>query len=131
MAEPPIVPAYAKPDAPGVWMNFDNTVSIYHVVRPEDSFEKAAQDVFTWMKEAQTRFPDWPRVLYIDIAGHEGEHGGFDEDFYEFQQDFLFSTFAHFVTGLETPLTGALLNPNLQRNDLPDRLVINNDAGST
>ena len=124
MEQPPFLPAYNKPDAPGVWMNFDNTVSIYHVVGPEDGFEQAAQDVFDWMKQAQERFPDWPRVLYIDVAGHDGEHLGFDEDFYEFQQEFIFSTFAHFVTGLETPLTGPLLNPNPQRNDLPDRLVI-------
>lgn len=124
MEQPPFVPAYNKPDAPGIWMNFDNTVSIYHVVGPEDSFERAAQDLFARVKEAQERFPDWPRVLYLDVAGHEGEHHGFDPDFFEFQQEFLFSTFAHFVTAMETPLTGPLLNPSAQRNDLPDRLVI-------
>lgn len=123
--QPSFVPEYNKPDAPGIWMNFDNTVSIYQVVGPEDTFEQAAQELFGWMKEAQERFPNWPRVLYVDVAGHEGEHLGFDADFYEFQQEFIFSTAAPFLTGLETPLTGALLNPDPQRNDLPDRLVVN------
>lgn len=124
MAEPPFVPAYSKPDAPGVWMNFDNTVSIYHIVGTEDSFEQAALDVFDLLRKAQEQFPDWPRVFFLDIAGHEGEHLGFDRDFFEFQQEFLFSVLAPFVTGLETPATGALLNPDPQRNDVPDRLRV-------
>ena len=44
-------------------------------------------------------------------------------DFYELQQEFMFSVLAPFLTGLVTPLTGALVNPERQRNDLPDRLA--------
>lgn len=124
MAEPPTVPEYNKPDAEGIWMNFDNTVSIYHVVRRNDLFEDAAREVFGYVKKAQGDFPDWPRVLYVDIEGHDGDHAGFDADFYEFQQEFLFSTLAPFLTGFELPLTGPLINPDEQRNDLPDELVI-------
>ncbi len=124
MAQPPVVPAYNKPDAPGIWMNFDNSVSIYHVVKAEDDFETAARDVFGYVKKAQEDFPDWPRVFYIDIRGHDGDQAGFDADFYEFQQEFFFSTLAPFLTGFEMPLTGPLLNPERQRNDLPDRLVV-------
>lgn len=118
------MPEYNKPDAPGIWMNFDNTVSIYHIVAPEDDFPTAAQDVFRLVKEAQERFPDWPRVLFIDIAGHDGPQHGFEPDFFEFQQEFLFSTVGAFLTGFETPLTGPLINPETQRNDLPDTLVV-------
>lgn len=128
MAEPPVIPDYNKPDTPGIWMNFDNSVSIYHVVEPKDDFETAARDVFAYLKKAQEDFPDWPRVFYIDINGHDGEQAGFDADFYEFQQEFFFSTLAPFLTGFELPLTGALLNPERQRNDLPDRIVINVEA---
>jgi hypothetical protein len=124
MSEPPIVPAYNKPDAPGIWMNFDNTVSIYLIVEAGDSFEKAAGDVFGFLKKAQEDFPGWPRVFYIDILGHDGEQAGFDADFYEFQQEFFFSTMAPFLTGFEMPLTGALVNPAEQRNDFPDELVV-------
>ncbi len=124
MAEPPVVPEYSKPDAEGIWMNFDNTVSIYHVVRTDDRFPDAAGAVFDYVKKAQDDFPDWPRVLYVDIEGHDGDQAGFDADFYEFQQEFLFSTLAPFLTGFELPLTGPLINPEKQRNDLPDELVI-------
>ena len=122
------VPDYAKPDAPGVHMGFDNTVAVYYVVGAEETFEAAAQGVFGLLREAQARFPDWPRTFYLDVAGHEGPAAGFDPDFYEFQQDFLFSTVAPFVAALETPLTGGLVNPDGQRNDVPDRLNIGADA---
>ncbi len=121
---PPFVPAYHKPEAPGISMNFDNTVSIYHVVQREDDFERAAQDVFDRVKEAQARFPDWPRVLYLDILGHADARHGFDDEFIEFQQEFWFSAIAPFLTGFELPVTGALINPDPQRNDLPDELII-------
>jgi hypothetical protein len=118
------IPEYNKPDAPGIAMNFDNTVSLYHMVEPEDSFEDAAGAVFGLIKTAQEQYPDWPRILYVDILGHKGERSGFDEDFFEFQQEFWFSTVAHFVTAFETPLLGGLVNPNPQQNDLPDQLVL-------
>lgn len=122
--EPPFIPEYRKPEAPGLSMNFDNTVSIWHVVSESDTFEEAAAAVFSMLREAQDRFPEWPRILFLDVAGHRGERHGFDEDFFEFQQDFWFSTVAHFVTAFDTPLTGALVNPQPQRNDLPDSLSI-------
>ena len=125
MAEPPIIPEYNKPDAPGIWMNFDNTVSVYYVVKSDTSFEQAAGETFGLVKRAQEEFPGWPRVLFVDIDGHDGEQAGFDADFYEFQQEFFFSTLAPFLTGFELPLTGPLLNPSRQRDDLPDELLIN------
>ncbi len=124
--EPPFVPAYNKPESPGVWMNFDNTVAIYHVVQPTDTFYQATQAVFGVVKEAQDRFPDWPRVFYLDINGHTDPHHGFEDDFVEFQQEFWFSAIAPFLTSFDLPLTGPLVNPNPQRNDLPDELVIQN-----
>ena len=121
---PPLVPEYQKPEAPGIWMNFDNTVALYHVVAPEDDFETAAQALFDLVRDAQARFPDWPRVLYLDIEGHRDGRHGFEDAFIELQQDFLFATLAPFLTGLDLPLTGPLLNPAPQRNDLPDGLVV-------
>ncbi len=126
--KPPFEPDYNKPDAPGIHMNFDNTVSIYQIVRPEQDFDEAAKEAFGLLRQAQEQFPDWPRVYYLDVAGHDGEHLGFTRDFFEFQQDFLFSTIAHFVTALETPLTGGLVNPNPQRNDVPDELVVSEEG---
>ena len=122
--EPPFIPEYNKPEEPGIAMNFDNTVSLYHIVSATDDFEKAVSDVFVLLKQAQDRYPDWPRVFYLDIEGHKGPRDGFDEDFFEFQQEFWFSTIAHFVTAFDGPLVGKLVNPNAQRNDVPDQMVI-------
>lgn len=124
MVEPVFEPEYRKPESPGVSMNFDNTVSVYHVVGPNDTFEDAARSVFDLIREAQTAYPGWPRILYLDIEGHRGRSLGFDEDFVEFQQELLFSAMAPFLTAFETPLTGGLVNPDPQRDDLPDELVV-------
>jgi hypothetical protein len=123
MSTAPFVPEYNKPDAPGIWMNFDNTISVYHIVEEQDSFERAAQDVFSMLKEAQSRFPDWPRVLYLDIRGHIDEHGRFDPDFVELQQEFLIAAMGQFFTALDMPLV-SVLNPNPQKDDLPEVLRI-------
>jgi hypothetical protein len=122
--EPPFVPDYRKPEAPGLHMGFDNTVSLYHVVAADETFEQAAGAVFGLLREAQSRYPGWPRVVYIDVQGHEGEAAGFDEDFYEFQQEFLFSVVAPFAAAIDAPLTGGLLNPAPQRDDVPERLRV-------
>ena len=128
MDEPPLVPEFNKPDAPGVWMNFDNTVSLYHVVEPEDTFDEAARDVFVLIKEAQDRFPEWPRVLYLDIRGHRGNAKGFEPDFFEFQQEFLIGALGPFLTALALPVV-SVVNPEHQKNDLPDTLVVKNEEG--
>ena len=128
MMEPQFTPEYRKPDAPVIAMNFDNTVSLYHIVESDESFEQAADVVFGLLKKAQEQYPGWPRVFYLDILGHKGDRSGFDEDFFEFQQEFWFSTVAHFVTAFDTPLMGGLINPNPQRNDLPDEIVLKGPA---
>lgn len=115
-------PAYNKPDTPGVSMNFDNTVSVYLVVAPDDTFEKATGDAVDLLREAEKRFPGWQRTFYLDIIGHVNAEGRFSDDFTEFQQEFLFSVIGPFVTAMDTPLTGGVVNPDPQRNDVPDRL---------
>jgi hypothetical protein len=122
--EPPFIPEYRKPRVVGISTNIDNTVSIYHIIREEDSFDRAAGDTFALVKKAQEQFPDRPRILYLDIEGHGGAGLRFNEDFVEFQQELFFSTMAVFLTAFDLPLTGPLVNPDIQRNDLPDELVI-------
>jgi hypothetical protein len=120
---PDFVPEYNKPDAPGIHMNFDNTVSIYHIVAEDDDFETAAQDLFALLKEAQERFPDWPRVLYLDIEGHLDEHERFTDDMVELQQEFLIAALGRFFTALALPIV-AVVNPDGQDNDIPDALTL-------
>jgi len=123
------IPDHHKPDAPGLHMGFDNTVSLYHVVGAEESFEDAAGALFGLLREAQQRYPGWPRVVYLDIEGHRGDVSGFEENFVELQQEFFFSVIAPFVTAFDTPLTGGLVNPDPQRDDVPDRLRLAGEHG--
>lgn len=120
---PDFVPEYNKPDAPGIHMNFDNTISLYHVVSETDDFETAAYDIFGLLKRAQDEFPDWPRVLYLDIEGHLDEEGRFEPDFVELQQEFLIAAMGKFFTALALPLV-AVVNPDTQVNDVPDELKL-------
>lgn len=124
----PFVPSYARPDGPGIHLGADNSVAVAHVVRPGDTFEDAATALVALVAEAERLYPGWPRVLYLEVLGHEGDAAGFTPDLYELQQDFLFSAVAPFLTAFETPLTGPLLNPEPQRDDVPDRLRIGGDT---
>lgn len=117
-------PAYTRPEQPGIWMHFDNTVALYHVVGAEEGFEQAAGALFALLQEAERRFPGWPRIFFLEIDGHLDPLGRYEPDFVELQQEYFFSTIAPFVTALDLPLTGPLLNPDPQRNDVPDRLRI-------
>ena len=128
MLDPDPAPDYAKPDLPGVYAGFDNSVAVYHVVGRRDDFETAARALMARLRDAQDRFPDWPRTLYLDLDGHEGDAAGFTAEMYELQQDFLFSSVAPFVSALETPITGGLVNPEPQRNDVPHRLSFGGDT---
>ena len=120
---PPIIPEYNKPEAPGIWMNFDNTVSLYHIVAESDDFNKAASDIFDLVKSSQEKYPDWPRVLYLDIAGHLDELGRFQDDMVELQQEFLIAALGKFLTALDMPLV-SVVNPDAQDNAVPDSLAI-------
>jgi len=125
------IPDYSRPESPGIAMNFDNTVSIYQHISADDSFESAVEEAFRYVREAQEKFPDWPRIFYLEINGHKGDRHGYDDDFFEFQQEFWFSTIAHFVYAFEIPLTGGLVNPKPQRNDLPDELILSGPENSS
>jgi hypothetical protein len=120
---PPILPEYNKPEQPGIAMNFDNTISLYHVVEAGHDFDRAARDLFALIKEAQDRYPDWPRVLYLDIGGHLDNLGRFEPDMVELQQEFLIAAMGKYLTALDMPLV-SVVNPELQSNDVPDSLGI-------
>jgi hypothetical protein len=120
---PDFVPEYNKPDAPGIHMNFDNTVSLYHIVEEKDDFETAVQDIFALLKEAQEEFPDWPRVFYLDIEDHTRDDDRLEEEMIELQQEFLIAAMGKFFTALALPLV-AVVNPEDQVNDIPDELVL-------
>ncbi len=113
-----------KPEQPGITLTQDGHTAILLCIGPDQSFDDAATKLFELLQRAQSQFPDVPRHLYIEIDGHSGERGGFDTDFFEFQQEFLLGGMGRFFTMIDTPLTGALGNPEAQNNDVADRLQI-------
>ncbi len=118
-----VPPEYNKPDAPGVVLGDDGLVGVYHIVEESDDFDKSAQAVFDLLRRAQKEHPGIDRVLYIDINGHRGDVVGFDQDFFEFQQEFLQGFLGPFFAALDMPLS-SVFNPNEQRNDVPDIIDI-------
>ena len=113
-----------KPEQPGITLTQDGHAAILLCIGPDQSFDDAATELFELLQRAQSQFPDVPRHLYVEIDGHSGERTGFDADFFEFQQEFLLGSMGRFFTMIDTPLTGALGNPEAQNNDVADRLQI-------
>jgi hypothetical protein len=118
------MPTYNRPDKPGITLTAEGTVCILLQIEAEQSFEDAAAGVFKLLRSSQNRFPGVPRHLCVEIDGHTGIRNGFDEHFFEFQQEFLLATMGVFCTMIDAPLTGCLMNPDPQINELPDRLDV-------
>ena len=106
-------PDYAKPDSPGVHMGFDNTVAVYHVVVPDDSFETAATDIMALLRSRlRTAFPTGPGRSTSTSSGTRATRSASTPDFYEYQQDFWFSgRWPRSQTAFETPITGGFGQP--------------------
>ena len=98
-------------------------VALYHVVYRHEGFEEAAQTLFTLVKDAQARFPDRRRMLFVDIEGHRNEQGGFDADMIELQTDFLVGFLGPYLSEVHCPLARAT-NPKGQNNAVPDSLTV-------
>ena len=57
-----------------------------------------------------------------------GRLGRFEDAFVELQQEFMFGFLGPFLTAVDLPLVAAL-NPAPQRNDLPDKILIEGGGG--
>jgi Restriction endonuclease len=66
--------------------NNKKVIAIYHEVYQHEDFETSAKMVFNLLKNAQTKFPDRERYLYMDIEGHKNEKCGYDLDMLELQK---------------------------------------------
>ena len=103
----------------------DHGVLLSHRVSAKDDFAQAAHDVFSLLRVAQAEHPGVPRRLMIDIDGHKGDRAGFDPDFFEFQQEFMLGAMGRFFSRIEMPLTGDLINPEPQDDNIGDGLQVN------
>jgi hypothetical protein len=99
-------------------------VAIYHVVYPEEGFEEAAEALFTLVRETEGTQPGKRRVLYLDIEGHRNTEGGYDDDMFELQCNYVLGFLMPYLAEAYLPLGSHVTNPNPQRSDLPKQLVI-------
>lgn len=98
-------------------------VAIYHRVKKNEDFEKSAKLLFQLVHKSKMTNPGKPRVLYLDIDGHRNEEGGFDEEMYSFQKDFIIGYLMNFLTEIHIPLVTAK-NSQPQSEELPNILRI-------
>ena len=98
-------------------------IALYHVVYEHEGFEDAAQSLFKLVREAQARFPNQRRALFLDIEGHRNEQGAFDADMFELQKDFLIGFLGQFLSEIHCPLA-TLHDRNAQNNGVPGDLEI-------
>lgn len=98
--------------------------AIYHRVYAHENFETAAHTLHRLVVEAQKKFPDAPRHLYLDIDGHRNSEGGFDPDMFELQRHFVLGFLAEFLTEINIPLGEGAIRTKSQRNDVPEILNI-------
>jgi hypothetical protein len=101
----------------------ETATAIYYSVKAHETFETAAQRLFELVQKAQRTRPGRRRIIYLDIEGHRNARGGFDDDMLELQERFLIGFLGEFVAELGLPL-GHVVNPNGQRDDLPEHLEI-------
>lgn len=97
--------------------------ALYHRIFESDTFEDAVEKIWQLVRHAQILRPGAPRVLYLDIDGHRNSEGGFDEDMYELQKDFVLGAIGRYIKAAHMPLFSVRM-PGPQLNDLPDDFYV-------
>lgn len=110
-------------DSNGINALRNNKVAVYHVVFEEEDFVVAAKMLHKLIYTAQKKNPNQPRVLYLDIDGHRNKLGGFDNDMFELQTNFMEKCIMPYLTEAHLPLA-TIINKKLQKNDIPDEVEI-------
>ena len=101
----------------------ERDVALYHVVYAHETFNDAAQALFELVRKAEAQRPGKARRLFLDIEGHPNDKGGFDDDMFELQQNFVPQVLNRFVSEIHSPLC-QMKNPDPQNNNIPAELRI-------
>ena len=97
-------------------------IALYHVVFKDENFEKSADIIYDLVKYSQIKAPNAERHLFLDIEGHKNKKGGYDQDMFELQKDFILGFLLKYLTKASMPLIGA--KNKKQTNDIPEKLMI-------
>lgn len=107
--------------------NDTKRIAIYHVVYENENFEDAASTLFGLISNAQQKFPDYERILYLDIDGHRDKKGVFDEDMFELQCQYILGFLFKYLSKAYLPIV-EVENKEGQRNDIPEKFfILSND----
>ena len=99
------------------------SLALYHHVYRDEGFDHAARALFDLVADSQRTWPGVRRALFLDVEGHRTASGGFDDDMFELQKEFILGYLAPFLTEVHLPLiTARRARP--QRNNLPQELLI-------
>ncbi len=102
----------------------EKKVAIYHNIYANEDFEKAAEDIYQLTRDVQKRYPNKPRVLYLDIQGHRLPDGAFDHDMWELQFYFILQNLLFYYTEVHLPLVN-VKNPYRQLEEkLADKFMV-------
>lgn len=110
-------------------------IAIYHVVFKRENFGDAVKALVKCVWEAQQKFPNQPRHLYLDIDGHRNKDGGLDSDMWELVSEFILDIndrnpikggFKTFFTKWSVPGPDCSMSGTneTQNNDPPERIEI-------
>ncbi len=116
--------AMPAPLCPGVSPN--GAIALYHFVYAHEDFDITAKILMNLISNAQKKHPGKPRHLYIDIEGHRNAEGGFDQDMFELQTNFMIEFLLEYLTEVHMPLA-SLKNTENQVNRIPNKLAIVSD----
>jgi hypothetical protein len=101
----------------------NGNIALYYRVKPSQGFLESARELFHLVRDAQERYPDRKRHLYLDIEGHRNKEGGYDFDMLELHSKFLTEFLMPHLTEAHGPLAD-LKNPRPQDNVIPAVLTI-------
>jgi hypothetical protein len=102
----------------------DGGVALYHVVKGDEGFDDAARMLLGIVQTAAREHPGKPRHLFLDIEGHRNQAGGWDQEMYELQADFLTGFLGQWLTSIPSLHGGDRLRRDGQREDVPTELTI-------
>ena len=100
-----------------------DAVALYHIVYKHEGFEESAQALFKLIEQAQSLSPGKKRILYLYIEGHRNSNGGFDNDMFELQVEFLLGLLSPYLSEIHRPIFNAA-NPKSQKNDITPILIV-------
>mgnify|MGYP000091049970 CR=1 FL=1 len=102
------------------------SIAIYHNVFADENFITAAKHIHALLLDAQNKFPNHKRILYLDIDEHRYSDGAFDHDMFELQRHYILGFLAPFFSEINIPIVSLKFN-KLQRNDIPNSIDFKNN----